>query len=326
MPQQALEQPTLPPGWTQQHYDAVFEHRKNRSLKRGSSAVDAHQEAQDHIDSLVKSGQHPPELYVHSHIHGHMAGSPLAGVVHRHPHSHLVGQPHPHPGNHHHSHGTAKEKLTESFKWLMPFKAVFEGIKHLIKGQAITVGKTKNNIPYTHDELLRSARTLTDKPLLINHLEKIEEVQEYLVTNDTKLHPLVKTALEGIVSRSNVGVGMVRDSEFEEESVEYVAEVTDPATQAVVDHKLVLGVSIGAVPRTSGNPPKGIIFTDLSLIVPPEVPADPDATAELMEKLREMLQPTPTNLLQALLEMRLRVAREMIRRINRQLDKQPYTW
>jgi hypothetical protein len=119
----------------------------------------------------------------------------------------------------------------------------------------------------------------------------------------------------------------VRDSEFEEESVEYVAEVTDPATQAVVDHKLVLGVSIGAIPRTSGNPPKGIIFTDLSLIVPPEVPADPDATAELMEKLREMLQPTAAyNPVEALLEMRRRVAEEMLRRINRQLDKQPYTW
>ena len=166
---------------------------------------------------------------------------------------------------------------------------------------------------------MRAARTLTNKPLLINHLESIPEVQEYLVTNENELHPLVRAALESIIARSSVGVGVVSDSEFEDDAVEYVAQVTDPATQACVDHEppLVLGVSIGAVPRSTGMPPKGIIFTDLSLIMAPEVPADPDATAQIMEKMREMLlQPTSANLVDVLLELRSRVVQELLSRLN----------
>jgi hypothetical protein len=311
----------LPIGWTQRQCDAAFESRKLRSLKRGSSPADAHAEAQAYVDSLIKSGAKAPTLYTHSHVHGHAPGSELAGTVHRHPHSHISGQPHPDPRLHHHLHGqgAAQLKLSESFKWLMPFKSAFEGLKHIIKGQAITVGVTKNKIPYTEDELMRSARTLTNKPLLINHLESVSEVQEYIASNEPQLHPLVKAALEGLVSRSNVGVGIVNDSEFEDNAVEYVAHVTDPATQACVYHKppLVLGVSIGAIPRSSGMPPKGIIFTDLSLIMPPEVPADPDATAEIMEKMREMLlRPSPPNLLDVLVELRNRVSRELLSRMH----------
>ena len=314
------QSPTLPVGWTQQQCDAVFENRKVKAIKRGTTPAEAHAEAQQYLDSVVKSGQKPPDVYVHNHVHGHAAGSSLAGVVHRHAHSHIAGQPHPDPRMHHHSHGTkGTSKLHESFNWLMPFKAAFEGLKHIIKGQAITVGVTKNKIPYTEDELMRSARTLTNKPLLINHLESVPEVQEYIVTNEDKLHPLVKAALESIVSRGHVGVGRVSDSEFEDNAVEYVAQVTDPATQAVVDHKppLVLGVSIGAIPRSSGMPPTGIIFTDLSLIIAPEVPADPDATAEIMEKMREMLlSPAPPNLLDVLVELRRRVNQEVLSRLH----------
>jgi hypothetical protein len=199
----------------------------------------------------------------------------------------------------------------------MPFKAAFDGVKHVIKGVAITVGITKNKIPYTEDELLRSARTLTNKPLLINHLESIQEVKEYLATNGDKIPPLVRTALEGMISRGKVDVGQVADSEFEDNAVEYVAPVTDPATQAVVDAGLVKGVSIGAMPRSSDMPPQGIIFTDLSLITAPEVPADPDATAEIMEKLREMLlPPSQPNLVDVLLELRHRVAQELLSRMH----------
>jgi hypothetical protein len=309
----------LPIGWTQRQCDAAFENRKLRSLKRGSSPADAHAEAQAYVDSLLKSGQKAPALYTHSHVHGHAPWSDLAGVVHRHPHSHIAGQPHPDPRLHHHMHGQSVTplRLHESFKWLMPFKSAFDGIKHIIKGAAITVGVTKNKIPYTEDELMRSARTLTNKPLLINHLESVSEVQEYIASNEPQLHPLVKAALQGIVGRGNVGVGVVNDSEFEDNAVEYVAHVTDPATQACVDHKppLVLGVSIGAIPRSNEMPPKGIVFTDLSLIMPPEVPADPDATAEIMEKLREMFQPTQPNLVDVLLELRRRIDHEVLSRI-----------
>jgi hypothetical protein len=208
----------------------------------------------------------------------------------------------------------SQEKLKESFNWLMPFKASLEGAKHLIKGIAISIGRTKNRINYTGDELLRSARTLTQKPLLINHLETIDEVQEYLAKNAGTIPDLVKKALENMIARSKVDVGQVFDSEFENNSVEYVAQVTDPATQAVVDAGLVKGVSIGAVPRIVSNPPQGIIFTDLSLITDPETPADPDATAEVMERLREMLQPNTPSLVEVLMEIRTRVDRELLAR------------
>jgi len=317
MSQVLEQQPALPLGWSQHHYDAVFEQRKVRSLKRGSSTEDAQQEAGDHLNDALKRGLQPPHLYVHSHVHGHAPGSNLAGVVHKHPHSHVAGQQHPDPRLHHHAHGVkVAAKLTESFNWLMPFKAAFEGAKHVIKGAAITVGKTKNKINYTGEELLRAARTLTQKPLLINHLETITEVQQYLAKNGDKIPKLVRTALESMVSRGKVDVGQVIDSEFENDAVEYVAQVTDPSTEAVVDAGLVRGVSIGAVPRTMSTPPQGILFTDLSLITDPETPADPDATAEVMEKLREMLQPTPTNLVDVLLELRRRVAQELRDRIN----------
>jgi hypothetical protein len=206
------------------------------------------------------------------------------------------------------------EKLKESFNWLMPFKHMLDGVKHLIKGVAISIGRTKNDIPYTGDELLRSARTLTHKPLLINHLESVDEAAEYLATNGNKIPDLVRKAIENMVSTGNMHVGHVLDSEYEGDAVEYVAQVTDPATQAVVDAGLVKGVSIGAFPRIMSTPPQGILFADLSLITDPETPADPDATAEIMEKLREMLRPKPS-LGAVLREQRRSVDVEMKRRV-----------
>jgi hypothetical protein len=211
------------------------------------------------------------------------------------------------------------EKLTESFNWLMPFKTALEGAKHLIKGAAITVGRTLNKVPYTHDELLRAARTLTQKPLLINHLETIDEVQHYLAEKDKLIPQPVKVALQGLIARAKTDVGQVIDSEFEDDAVEYVGQVTDLATQAALP--LVKGVSIGAIPRTTGSPPKGIIFTDLSLIFEPETPGDPDATAEVMEKLREMLQPAKVNLVEVMLEQRRRVEAEMALRVEVQMRR-----
>jgi hypothetical protein len=215
----------------------------------------------------------------------------------------------------------ATEKLRESFHWLMPFTSVLEGVKHLIKGAAITVGKTRNKVPYTADELLRSARTLTQKPLLINHLETVDEVQEYLATNADKIPEPVKKALQDMIARSKVDVGQVFDSEFENDAVEYVAQVTDPATQAALP--LVKGVSIGAIPRVNTTPPQGIIFTDLSLIFDPETPADPDATAEIMEKLREMLRPASASMVDVRAELRHRVNEEVRSRLNAFMAKVP---
>jgi hypothetical protein len=175
----------------------------------------------------------------------------------------------------------------------MPFKSKLQAGKRLIQGAAITVGKTLNKIPYTKDELLRSARTLAKKPIFINHLETVQEAKQYLTDKGDQLSALVRKAIQGIISRNDPRVGFVRDSEFadDDQAVEYVGEVTDPATQDLVKAGEALGVSIGAVPRDMvDDKPVGIMFEDLSIITKPETPGDPDATIKMMEKLMEMMR------------------------------------
>jgi hypothetical protein len=175
----------------------------------------------------------------------------------------------------------------------MPFKSRLQAGKRLIQGAAITVGKTLNKIPYTKDELLRSARTLAKKPIFINHLETAKEAKQYFADKGDKLSALVRRAIQGIISRNDPKVGFVRDSEFadDDQAVEYVGEITDPATQDLVKAGEALGVSIGAVPRDMvDDKPVGIMFEDLSIITAPETPGDPDATIKMMEKLMEMMR------------------------------------
>jgi hypothetical protein len=177
----------------------------------------------------------------------------------------------------------------------MPFKSKLQAGKRLIQGAAITVGKTLNKIPYTKDELLRSARTLAKKPIFINHLETVQEAKQYLTEKGDQLSALVRKAIQGIISRNDPSVGFVRDSEFadDDQAVEYVGEVTDPDTQAALPE--AKGVSIGAVPRDMvDDKPVGIMFEDLSVIFPPETPGDPDATIKMMEKLMEMMREQST--------------------------------
>jgi hypothetical protein len=239
------------------------------------------------------------------------------------------------------------KKMQEAFSWTMPFKSKLQAGKRLIQGAAITVGKTLNRVPYTKDELLRSARTLAKKPIYINHLEAVDisdpedprypGAKQYLAEKGDKLSALVRKAIEGIVQRNDPKVGYVRDSEFEdgEQAVEYIGEVTDPATQAVVKAGQALGVSIGAVPRdTVDDKPVGIMFEDLSIITAPETPGDPDATIKMMEKLMEMvrereephggadahLELGKPNLIDVLEEQHDRVLREQLHRVQIHAD------
>jgi hypothetical protein len=221
------------------------------------------------------------------------------------------------------------KKMREAYSWTMPFKSRLQAGKRLIYGAAITVGKTLNKIPYTLDELLRSARTLAKKPIYINHIEavnvsdpedpKYPGAKQYLAEKGPKLSALVRRAIEGIIQRNDPKVGFVKDSEFidDHNAVEYKGEVTDPNTQAALPE--AKGVSIGAVPRdTVDGKPVGIMFEDLSIIFPPETPGDPDATIKIMEKLMEMVRSPPAepeaDLVEILVEQR-RVLLEQQRRV-----------
>jgi hypothetical protein len=288
-------------GWTPAAHAAAIEARLARHAAAGVPPAQAHAAAHAHIATAIQRGLQPPALTTHSHVHGHHVGHASHGVVHKHAHAHVKGAPHPHPARHYHPHASSAvkiptigghEKLQESFSWTMPFKSRLQAGKRLIQGAAITVGKTLNKIPYTKDELLRSARTLAKKPIFINHLETVEEAKQYLAGKGDQLSALVRKAIEGILRRNDPKVGFVRDSEFadEDQAVEYIGEVTDPDTQAVVKAGEALGVSIGAIPRdTVDDKPVGIMFEDLSIITKPETPGDPDATIKMMEKLMEMV-------------------------------------
>ena len=198
-------------------------------------------------------------------------------------------------------------KAREAFKWTTPFKLLAEAGKLLIKGTAITIGKTRNKGTYTRDELVKSARTLAGKPIYHNHLETVQAAKEYLAGvkegklpgekvrfDPNTIPPLVRANIEAMIADNDMTNGLVDDAEFEDEGVEYTGEITRPTAIAMADAGLIKGPSIGAYPRNRNLAhPQGIIYTDISIITPPETPADPDATMKIMEKLREMFVEPP---------------------------------
>ena len=152
----------------------------------------------------------------------------------------------------------------ESFSWMDGFKVV-RG-KNQIKGTALNAGRTRNRNLYTEDELMRSARTLIGKPLLVNH-------------------------------DWNREVGEVLDAEYEDEKIEYVAEVADSAVMEEIRKRTIKYCSPKGEFRTrditrEGQQLFGMVFVELSLIEPPEKPGDSDTSVMVMEsflgqKLRE---------------------------------------
>jgi len=147
------------------------------------------------------------------------------------------------------------QELIESFHWAQGFKPFRP---NLIKGVALNVGTSLNRNVYSDEELVRAARTLIGKPLLVNH-------------DPTRL------------------VGQVLDSEFEDNRVEYIAQIEDAEVFKRVLAGEINHVSIGAGYRkgtgVDGFEPEGIVFAELSLIAPPEIPGDPSSSVTIMEKL-----------------------------------------
>ena len=225
--------------------------------------------------------------------------------------------------------GQQNRKILEKFRWANPFKIIKDGLQRVMQGEAITVGKSRNKAKYSQDELVRGARTLIGKPLLHNHLESVREAEWYLkgIRSDgsrfdpSSIPPLVQANIQAMIDRGNIENGKVLDAEEEDGAVEYQAAITTQEAIAMADAGLIIGPSIGAVPRNQDlKDPRGIVFTDLSIITPPEMPGDPDATAKLMEKLREMFRPTSVVLREqyrvVLGQQRRRILEEMSSRID----------
>ncbi len=181
----------------------------------------------------------------------------------------------------------------ERFDWLDE-TAKLEG--NVVRGHAIHAGiPTANKVTYTEDELRQAARTLRGKRLFINHIEGPDQAHEYLREKGSVLDPEVYDLIARIARRGEAAIGEVIDAEYvdsDTRAVEYAASITDPDALRLMKAGKVVGVSVGATPRRTieqnGTLPVGIFLDDLSLVTAPERLGDPEATAKLWEKLREM--------------------------------------
>jgi len=187
-------------------------------------------------------------------------------------------------------------KLAESlerFDWDVTFTPEERAGRHWIRGHAIHVGNTANNVRYSREELMRAARTLVGKSLYVNHIETPEETEAYIASKpieDAELRAL----LEELKTKGDMRIGVVTDAEFVDDAVAYRAEVVNPRAWGLVKAGKAHGVSIGAEPRATevgdGKRPSGIVFQDLSVLLPPEKPSDAEASVKVVEKLLESLR------------------------------------
>ena len=185
------------------------------------------------------------------------------------------------------------EKLFEKFSWFRDDVKLTSqvGNKIRIKGRALYATVSKNDREYIADELLRSARTLANKPIDVNHA--VSRWEALAAVGETT-EPKPKH------------VGHVLDADYEDGYIEYVAEINDNEYVAKLRDRESLsaesylekwgkepiyGVSVDAVYRypqsesekTDITIPLGIQFIRLSLVEDPEKPGVRNTTIEIME-------------------------------------------
>ena len=139
----------------------------------------------------------------------------------------------------------------------------------LIKGTAINVGTTRNETIFVEEELMTSAHSLKDKPLLKDHNNSVDSI-----------------------------VGKVTNAFFNQNKIDFEAKVIDEMTREKIKQGLISSVSVGAMvnevekvfdtedeEKFLGFKVKGIDFVELSLVA---VPADPNAgfAQAISEKLK----------------------------------------
>mgnify|MGYP000185602211 CR=1 FL=1 len=116
---------------------------------------------------------------------------------------------------------------------------------------------------YLEDELIRAARTLKDKPLLLDHSLPLR--------------------------------GSVVDAEYEDGAIEFVAQLDEPEVLDMIRRGEIKHCSVEfewkTLEKMNGVAPRGIHFTGLSLLKSFE-PGDPLTTVEVWEALVERLKKT----------------------------------
>ena len=196
--------------------------------------------------------------------------------------------------------------LKESFRWFREDLKLMDrnGGKVFVKGKAIMPTISRNNRKYIEDELIRAARTLTGKPIDVNH-----EIDLYL---DLKNKYEEANKPLKYLGKPPTPKGNVIAAEYEDGSIEYVAEINNREyADKIVDRKSVFdnvlpaskykekwgkdpiyGVSISADyshndESEAVSTPRGLIFNRLSLVEDPERPGVPGTTVNLVETVGE---------------------------------------
>lgn len=193
-----------------------------------------------------------------------------------------------------------EKRLFESFKWVVPFEVGNrKGKKVIIRGQALFPLVSKNLRRYIEEELVRSARTLANGYIDVNH-----EWSLWAATQEGH-KPHLK--------------GNVIDAEFEDGAIEYVGQVNHPEYfEKLLDgskltesqyfdkwgKKPIRHVSVDAIYRFhdagedwQGVEPHGIRFNGLSMVEDPEIPGVAGTTLEVVE-IRETMNNPQVMLLQ----------------------------
>jgi len=155
----------------------------------------------------------------------------------------------------------------ESFSWVGDIKAV-PGDQNLIRGEALHPLKTlhPDEWPgvrvYLEEELQKSAHTLADKSLLLDHSVLLD--------------------------------GKVTGAQYEDGAIEYVAQLNDPRILDLIKTGDIKHCSVefeweSLENLNGGVAPKGINFTGLSLLKN-FAPGDPLSTVELVEVWEGIVQ------------------------------------
>jgi len=154
----------------------------------------------------------------------------------------------------------------ESFSWVGDIQAV-PGSKNLIRGEALHPLKTLHPEEwpgvrvYLEEELQKSAHTLADKPLLLDHSMLLD--------------------------------GKVTGAQYEDGAIEYAAQLNDPRILDLIRTGDIKHCSVEfeweSLEHVNGVAPKGIKFTALSLLKN-FAPGDPLSTVELVEVWEGIVQ------------------------------------
>lgn len=161
----------------------------------------------------------------------------------------------------------------EGFNWAGTIKEM-PGVDNLIRGQAL-------------------------HPLRTVHPDEWPEVREYLEEElEKSAHSMVGVPL--ILDHCQVLNGKVLGTEYEDGSIEYVAQLNDPNVMELIRNGAIKHCSVEfewkSLDKVNGVAPRGINFTGLSLLRMFQ-PGDPKTTVEVWEgiikELKEAKAPAP---------------------------------